>query len=419
MTTVATALHEGALLLYCLGIRPTGAPSRPPALTESDVTGILRQAGDNGMSALLYQRLMALGSAPELPPAALEHLRGIALRSAAQSLQIGRELAEILTAFREHGVPVIVLKGAHLGNVVYGGLALRTMGDLDLLVPREQLAAGEAILAGLGYVPQYDPLEQVDYAQHHHTRPLGKPGASRIDLHWSIVRPTAPFDVDLDGIWARAWPVRIAGVEVLVLSPEDLLLHLSMHASFDHQFRLGLRACWDVLEVVRHHRDVINWDELVRRAHRWRIGKYVYVTFRLVREMLEGQIPPAVLAALEPPDFQPELIAWAQVCIFAPAREEAVSPSMAKLWTSRRLRAKLSVLAHTLYLPRDVMARIYGRPRDSRLIYCYYPLRCIDLLLRYGRHAWGLLRGDHRTRDELRAVSERAAVNDWLGRAEV
>ena len=28
----------------------------------------------------------------------------------------------------------------------------------------------------------------------------------RIDLHWSIARPTAPFDVDLDGIWARAVP---------------------------------------------------------------------------------------------------------------------------------------------------------------------------------------------------------------------
>jgi hypothetical protein len=78
------------------------------------------------------------------------------------------------------------------------------------------------------------------------------------------------------------------------------------------------------------------------------------------------------------------------------------------------LNSKFSVLLHTFYPSRAAMGRIYRTAPDSSRIYLYYPVRWADLLVRYGRHAWGLWRGDHRTRDVLRAVSERAALSDWL-----
>jgi hypothetical protein len=413
--TEPTTGPDGSLLLYCLGIPRNAWASQPgPALTDADVRELLRQAADNGISALLYQRLMTLAPALALPTGALEHLRDVAVCSAAQSLQITRELAEILTLFRRQDIPVIVLKGAHLGHVVYRNMALRTMGDLDLMVRRHHLAEAERLLGGLGYVPQYDPLLQVDYTRHQHTRPLGKPGASRIDVHWSIARPTAPFHVDLEGVWTRARPARIAGVEALVLSPEDLLLHLCLHTSFDHQFRLGLRASWDIHEVVRHHHDEIDWDQLVRRAREWGIARYVHVTLRLVRDMLGADIPPAPLASLEPPDFPPVVVDWARRAIFTPEQSDSLSPSMGRLWTSRRLGVKASVLLQSMMPSRLAMARIYRLPPGSPRIYLYYPLRWFDLLARYRRYAWGLWRGDHRALRELQAVSERVALDEWL-----
>jgi hypothetical protein len=416
--TVLTGLTrgEGALLLYCLGIRPNGrASAPPPTLTVSDSVEILGQAGENGIMPLLYHCLTTVIPRPVLPPTVLDHLRQAAVRGAAQSLRIGHELAQVLALFRRHGVPVIALKGAHLGHVVYGNAALRTMGDLDLMVRRQQLAMAEGLLGQLGYTPQHDPLEQVDYTHHHHTRPLGKPGAMRIDLHWSITRPTLPFSVDLDGIWQRAVPVRVAGGEALALSAEDLLLHLCLHTAFDHQFRLGLRACWDVLQVVRHYRDAIDWDKVVGRARQWGIGRYVYLTLRLVRELLAADIPLGRIAVLEPPGFTPEVLAWARTCVFNTETDAAsVSPSMAELWTSRRLAAKLGVLRQSFYPPRAAMGRIYRTSPDSSWIYLYYPVRWVDLLVRYGRHAWGLWRGDRRVHDELRAVAERTALREWL-----
>jgi len=90
---------------------------------------------------------------------------------------------------------------------------------------------------------------------------------------------------------------------------------------------------------------------------------------------------------------------------------------MAELWTSRRLKDKLAALRHTFYPSRAALGRIYETSPDSARIHLYYPVRWVDLLLRYGRHAWGLWRGDHQTYDELRALSDRAALRDWLGRA--
>jgi hypothetical protein len=408
--------QDGSLLLYCLGIRHEGRPSaRPPKLRASDWTEILRQAGENGIIPLLYHRLKTVVPAPELPPSAMDALREPAVRSAAQSLQIRGELSQMLAALRRQRIAVIVLKGAHLGQVVYESFALRTMCDLDVMVRHGELERAAGVLSELGYAPQYYNVEQVDYARHHHIRPMARPGGVRVETHWSIAEPSAPFDIDVAAIWQRARPAQIAGVDALVLSPEDLLLHLCLHASFSHQFRVGLRACWDIHEVVRHHRDAIDWDELGRRAQQWRIGKYVYLTLRLVRELLAADIPAAAITSLEPPGFAPEVVNWARRCMFSTESTSSISPSMASLWTSRQLTAKASVLLDTMYPSRLTMARLYRRPPDSRWLYFYYPLRWGDLLLRYARQVWGLWRGDHSTHSELRAVSERAALDDWLG----
>jgi hypothetical protein len=376
---------------------------------------MLRQAGDNGVGPLLYHRLTAVSRAPAIPPEVLGRLRAAALQSAAQSLQNRRELGQVLAALHRHGIDVIVLKGSHLGQLVYESSAVRTMCDIDLLVRRESLTRSAQVLQGLGLVPQHQNVEMVDYARHHHLRPMARPGGIRVELHWNIAQPDAPFAVDLPGLWARAQPVELAGVPALVLAPEDLVLHLCLHVSFGHRFRFGLRGAWDVLEVARHHRDTLDWEVIVQRARQWGVSRYVYLTLRLVRELLGAEIPPAALAGLRPPGFAQEVVGWAKTCVFTPEGEASVSPSMAELWTSRRLKGKLAVLWRTLFPSRAAMVRIYQVPDGSRWIHLYYTTRWLDLLIRYGRHAWRLGRGDHRTHDALRAVAERTALTEWLG----
>jgi hypothetical protein len=402
---------DGSLLLACLGV----GRAAPPAPTVADWAQVLRQAADNGIAPLLYHRLVTAAPAIEAPRAVLDHLRAVAVQSAAQSLQTEAELRTVLGAFRRDRIGVVVLKGAHLGPLVYGSFALRTMCDLDVLVRREDLARATAVLSGLGYAPQYYGVEAVDYAQHHHLRPMARDDRLKVEVHWSIAPPDAPFAIDLEGLWARARSAPIAGVDVLVLSPEDLVLHLCLHTAYGHHYRVGVRALWDLREVARHHRADLDWDAVGWRARQWRIGRYVYLTLRLARELLAADVPAAAVAALEPPGFRPEVVAWATTCVLTSPGEMSLSPSMARLWTARRVRAKLAVLGQTLAPSRAAMARIYGTRAGSPRTYLYYLVRWADLVLRYGRQTWGLVRGDHRAREALRAVAERSALREWLG----
>ena len=216
--------QDGSLLLYCLGVRrPEWEGIDRPMLTDSDWAEIFRQAGGNGVTSLLYHRLRRHRPLVPIPPVALEHLWDASVRSAAQSLRLGRELAQVLAALRHHRVPVVVLKGAHLGQLVYPSAALRTMCDIDVLVGREDLTRATAILSGLGYAPQYYNVEEVDYTQHHHLRPMARPDGVRVEIHWTH-RAASPAVRDRPerAVGAGPAPRRSSGAEVLVLSPEDL-----------------------------------------------------------------------------------------------------------------------------------------------------------------------------------------------------
>jgi hypothetical protein len=54
-------------------------------------------------------------------------------------LRAQTQIAELASAFAAASIRVMVLKGAHLAQVVYPNLTLRAMQDIDLLVSREHL----------------------------------------------------------------------------------------------------------------------------------------------------------------------------------------------------------------------------------------------------------------------------------------
>src|SRR5690606_15331837 len=104
-----------------------------------------------------------------------------------------------------------------------------------------------------------------------------------IEVHWHLQRPDALYRMDIDAIWQRAKMETLAGNKVLTMSPEHLLLHQCIHM-VTHDFQVGLRAFRDIAEILRQHRDAINWDELIRDAYYWRADKAVFLAFYLTDE---------------------------------------------------------------------------------------------------------------------------------------
>ncbi len=235
----------------------------------------------------------------------------------------------MLEAFREERIEVIVLKGAALAETVYPNRVLRAMTDIDLLVRKEKLAEVETKLVAMGYVLEERGKTKEFYQQHHYHWEFRGRSAANIEIHWQLGRPTGPFRIDMDGLWERAQPTQIAGVEALALSPEDLLLHLCQHV-WKHNLIGGIRPFCDIAETARCYGDRINWRKLNALSSQMQMNPCAYLGLRLAKELLDAPVPEPFLNELKPDNFDSAIISWARERVLA---HPAKSPFSADLLT--------------------------------------------------------------------------------------
>lgn len=404
------------LLLYCLRVVPDEAgDGRIETLSSSEWDVLVEEAGRYGVAPLLYHRLRTLHSKIPVPANVLARLRYFYLQSAGRSMRLYHELGNVLRLLRQADIPVIVLKGAHLAEVVYGNRALRPMGDVDVLVHQDDLMRVEAVLLGMGYAPA-ECHRQI--AKDNCNFDYGLPNREFfVEVHWNFLPSTYRFKMDIDGQWERSRQANIAGVEVSVLCPEDLLLYLCLHAS-KHLFEMGLKPLYDIFETIRYYGKEIDWKQVQLRGEQSGEAKCVYLTFRLARELSGASVPDDLMKAIKPGDFDERFIVLAKERIFAYGHWDSdglsLSRNIAQIWRSKRLLNKATLLLRRGFPSLKEMARMYPAPSDSIRIYFYYPVRIKDLLLRYGRQVWRLFGWNEGMRNLARQVNDVTPLKDWL-----
>jgi len=369
---------------------------RSQSISAAEWSALLAAAKTHGVEPLHAQRVLA-SSARESVPADVEpELRAIQEETTRRNGRRLRDFATVATALQSRGIPVIALKGTHLVSLIYRSLATRSMVDVDLLVPAAQLAAAGAAVEELGLRPVRPYRvsdDRVPYSAHHLPQFM-KPGMSTLEVHWHVCVPRADDVAIVDEMWTRAVPARIAGVDALVLSNEDLLLHLAIHATYNHRCEVSIRACCDIAEIVRAV--AVDWDALIERATRWNIGAGTYLVLRLARELLDAAIPDRALAALAPRDFDPQLL---QIAL-----RGTVEPNRAgRLRHARGVFGKLRAAKELLFIDREELADAHNVPRSSPLVYTLYLRRAARLAGRW-REVVALHRGDGRIAAESAAI---------------
>ncbi|MHB8837186.1 MAG: nucleotidyltransferase domain-containing protein [Candidatus Methylomirabilia bacterium] len=384
-----------------------------------DWEDLLRTADRHVLAPLLYSRLAAHPTGPAgapVPAEAFGRLRRSYLQSAGRNMHLYRELGKVLGRLRQDGIPAIALKGAHLAEAVYGDIALRPMSDVDLLVCPEDLGRVEEVLPGMGYPPVEFHRDIAEDNNHFAYRSAGK--GLIVEVHWAFLPSRQGFSIDMDGVWERSVPAVLAGAQASVLCPEDNLLFLCLHTS-KHLFSGGgLRPLYDISRVILHYREEMDWEQVRARAKRWRAERCVYAALTLAGEMF-GVFPPGeLLNALLPGDLDERFMTSARERIFARGHRtpdgSSLSPNVAHLFGSGRFFDKASLFLERVFVPREVMARMYPAPADSRRIYLYYPARVLDLLLRHGRQGWRLARREEGMRELAEREIEIASLRDWL-----
>jgi len=232
----------------------------------------------------LLSRALYLAHSIPVPEEFLTEIHEAATRKRLRSLGMAGELARIMRNMDTVHLTPITFKGPTLAYLAYGDVALRDSTDLDIYVPRRQLATALELLSSDGYARKSPGFK------------TSLPGACEValqrqnpkfevDLHWFF---SSPYFLQLDGDRAisRSRMVQASGLVARTLCTEDLLTYLCIHAA---------RECWairsicDLAGLLRNQ--PIDWNDLLREARQSHSWRAVAVGLRLAATILEAPVP--------------------------------------------------------------------------------------------------------------------------------
>jgi hypothetical protein len=346
-------------------------------------------AYSSDLAQMLYHNLKRFSVGQLVPESFIEELKTVHHRTIATGMHFYNELKRILQAFEASGISVIALKGVVLAEVVYRNIALRPFSDFDLLVKKEDLSKVEDLMSNLGYTSMEGERSREWYRNnHHHLCPFVNSEKSTIvEIHMHVT--SQPVHLEVEAIWLRAKKVRIADCEILMLSAEDMIIHLILHL-FNHGFDRSILTCMcDINETIGYYRDSIDWTLLRNEVVKSGISKLVCTVLYLVKRYYgnEGYFP--VWLDPEVVSIDTGLVDIMERKIFnnddwsEPPGPLVQSLAVDSVW------AKSSILLKMIFPSREVMSKRYAIPTYSWKLYFHYLTRPYSLLLKYGKHIVG------------------------------
>jgi len=216
------------------------------------------------------------------------------------------------------GIPVILLKGTAFHAANLEAARGRSVGDLDILVPRESIAAAEEALIGAGWerVKPADGYDDLYYRRWMHELPplIHRERDRMIDVHHTILPPTARPTPDAAALVADS--VALAS-GLRVLCPADMVIHAAAHLFADGDLAGGLRNLWDIDRLLRQFDSPGFRAVLAERAGRHQLRGAVAHALRLAARLYGSPVDPNLAGRWRPSDrlFEARLLArngWGQ-----------------------------------------------------------------------------------------------------------
>ena len=226
------------------------------------------------------------------------------------------------------GGKVVLLKGtAYVAAGLKAGEG-RSIGDLDILVARDDLPQVEAALLAAGWEwVKPDPYDDAYYRDHMHELPplIHKLRDRMIDVHHTILPLTARRRPDARAMLADAncLPSRLREGPgegqsnsrhisdppltavashrlrlpasgrggLYTLSPTDMVCHSAAHLFADGELDGGLRNLWDIHCLLGQFSSAEFWVQLRSRASLHQLSEPVERAVRLAHQLYGTQIP--------------------------------------------------------------------------------------------------------------------------------
>lgn len=338
---------------------------------------IVREAGQQGLTSILYMWLNE--SHPNHRPSAAlqEQLKASAVRMSARNLLLAEELAAVLQAFERDGIVCAPIRGLALAELFYGDITARPTGDIDLLVRKNDLRRVTDTLSGLGF---REMNHRPGFAQTY-SYTLGflknRHGWIVAEPHWTIAYPPFADSVDMDAVWTRCVRKQVLGMESWSLGREDLLLHLSFHY-LHHGGSAPLLWLYELDRLIRHDQTAPDWAQVTRLAAQMEQDVFLAEVLRRLTDTFDTPVPDEVFAQLAMSAARVSsrstagALSGRLVRSLAGMSRSVAREELALFFALKGIRSKLRYLFTLLFPSSEFMRLRYGLSSRSQLVLCYF-----------------------------------------------
>lgn len=194
-------------------------------------------------------------------------LLGRSQRNTLRSLLLTSETLRVLDAFERSAILAMPLKGVALAASVYGSVALRQAGDIDILVRENDLDRALTVLTELAYEGRSPgrsaDMEQLARKHTHHLVAINRQQRTTVELHYALSPPRGGSSPTLDVLEPFLTDTVFMGARVRALRTEELFVYLCQH---------GAKHAWSRLEwlatvaTILRSGEVRDWDRVERFA---------------------------------------------------------------------------------------------------------------------------------------------------------
>nr|WP_319565125.1 nucleotidyltransferase family protein [uncultured Rhodoferax sp.] len=404
------------LLLDLTAPARTVTQAQVDTLSAQDWQTILKMARQHRLGPLLHWQMKQAHAHLTIPTECQAEWALSYKNATLRNLLLQRELLLVHQIFKNAAIPYVALKGAYLAYHAYPHPALRPMRDLDILVPKDQALKAYQILldAGMSRIDAYQGTPELALSLHKHLPPLrSRSDQVNVELHSRLFHHESeglpqPDLSDAPGFWNRISSAPIANQLISFEPPTELLLHMIVHAVYDHQFNNGPLLLSDLAFLLTTQ--AIDWPLFWSLAQQGQQTQGCLLALKLTQRywgINHIEWPNAVTQK------QVELDAPTDIAAFLMLREGAdrrdVNLHLEILKSTSKTGILFSLLRR-LFPSKDMIAENYLVRRDSWYIYLWYLVNLRHLLL---RRIPGFWRAQHQQHFQ-QEVKELAKLRQWL-----
>ena len=196
----------------------------------------------------------------------------------------------LIDLLMDNGIDHLLFKG-YVVKDLYTVPELRTYGDIDFVVRREDRAKCDVLMRKNGYQIGDDWEPVYSYSM----------GTEHYEVHTELLDSNINERLDYRAYFKDFWDhTKKTAEHTYVFEPEYHLIYLLMHiAKHLYGSGAGIRMYLDIAFFLREYRDSIDWVHFQKEIEKLQLSRFVNTVFSAVEEWFEIKSP-ILLTTIDP-----------------------------------------------------------------------------------------------------------------------